>query len=63
MNGQMSSFEEKKKIVDNYLAQTDVYKPLVSLKFDLRGYADYVEKNNIDSRDVTDDILEMFVKA
>ena len=62
MDGQELSYDQKNEIITRFIEMVDPYKPLVPLRFDLRGYAKYVEENNLTGEDITDDILLMFRK-
>ena len=62
MNGQKLSYNEKQKKMDEYIVRMNPYKKLVPLKFNLRAYASYVEDNNINPKDITMDIVQMFAK-
>ena len=60
MNGQKSSYKEKKEAMDLFLHQHNPYSPLKPLKFDLRKYASFIEENNLKKEDITAEMLEQF---
>ena len=60
MSGQMKSYSEKKEMVEHFIEKCNPYQPLNPLKFDLRGYAKYIEENEISYSQVTPEILEKF---
>lgn len=60
MSGQMKTFEEKQRMMDEFIEKTNPYKESEPLRFDLRGYAEYIKKNNIKSDMITEDIMALF---
>ena len=52
----------KEALVQEYIAKYDPYKSRSDLNFDLRGYADYLQKSNIPSEAITPEIMEKFVR-
>jgi hypothetical protein len=60
MIGQTKSFKEKQQKVARFIEEYDPYKPLVPLRFDLRGYTKYVKEHNISGTDVSEGIFEKF---
>ena len=48
------------EIVDDFIARVDPYMDLTPLKFDLRGYSRYLSENNLDGRDVPEEVIERF---
>lgn len=62
MSGQMKVYSDKKKIVDEYVKKYDPYTKNEGLNFDLRGYSSYVETHNLNVKDITPDIMNMFVR-
>ena len=60
MNGQMTK-SERQKIVSDFIKRCDPYaKTQTTYKFDMRGYADYLKKNQIDVENVPPDVVNMF---
>ena len=62
MNGQTKSYKEKERIADDFIQRDNPYEKKASLKFDLRGYSEYLEKNHISGKYADDDIITMFSK-
>ncbi len=60
MSGQMMSFQEKQKIVDEYLSDHDIYGEFVPVLFDMRGYSAFVDQNNLNSNIITEEIMSKF---
>lgn len=60
MNGQMKSFKEKQRIVDNFIARVKPYEKITPLKFDLRGYSAYLKEHNIPGNNVPEHVMKMF---
>lgn len=48
------------EIVDDFIERVDPYMDLKPLKFDLRGYSRYLSENNLDGRDVPEEVIERF---
>lgn len=61
MNRQ-KTFNEKLKIVENFIATVNPYEKSPNLNFDLRGYAKYVRDNNLTRKNITTDVMNMFSK-
>lgn len=59
MNGQMTK-SERDKVVKDYIKRVDPYTKKQIPKFDMRGYANYLEQNNIRGNEVTPEIMSMF---
>lgn len=62
MNGQMKTFEEKTKMIENFFENqntSDIKNE--NLKFDMRGYQKFLNENNIHGLDVTKDIMNKFI--
>lgn len=59
MNGRMTK-SERDRIVRDYIKRCDPYTKKETPKFDMRGYANYLEQNNIKGNDVTPEIMAMF---
>lgn len=62
MSGQTMSYEEKVKIMDEYLEKYNPCKPLEPLQFDLHGYCEYISEHNIPSDQIDESIWSMFRK-
>ena len=62
MKGQLKSFKDKQRLVDDYALRIDPYKKLVALRIDLRQLAKYVKEKNLKPDEVTRDIVAMFLK-
>lgn len=64
MNGQtVLSRNEKNEIIKEFIERVNPYDPpKPSYKIDLRAYAKYLDENNIEGKDVTDEIMSMFIK-
>ena len=58
MNGQTKN--SKRKQMEEFIARTNPYEKKASLDFDMRGYAEYVKRNHIDSRDIDMEIMSKF---
>lgn len=58
MNGRTNQF--KRNIMDNFIAKNKPYEKKEPLKFDLRGYAAYIEENHLQASDITPEIMKMF---
>lgn len=54
MSAQTKSY--KREIVENYVKEHDPYH-FVPLEFDLRGYADYIKRNNLSVEDLTPEVM------
>ena len=63
MNGQTTLFNEKQKMVDDYVKKVDLYGDYKPFKFDLRGYARYIEEHSIPRNNVPKEIMDMFDKS
>ncbi len=59
MSGAKSNYNHQ-VTVDKFLLRYDPYAKQEPLRFDLRGYAAYVKKNNLTASDVTPEILAVF---
>ena len=59
MNGQMT-FSEKEEQMNNFICRCDPYSTVLMPKFDLRGYARYLEEHHLDGFSVTNEIMNMF---
>lgn len=55
------SFDEKQKIVEEYIQKVNPYKDLEPLNFDLRGYAEYVKEHNVSSEEAKE-VCKLFIK-
>lgn len=64
MNGQIVlSKTNKKQMVEDFIHRVNPYDPPKGeFSVDLRAYAKYVEKNKLTGKDITKEILDMFVK-
>lgn len=64
MNGQTAlSKMEKKQIVKDFIRRVNPYEPQKEkISIDLRAYAKYVEEKKLTGKDITKEILDMFVK-
>ena len=62
MSGQTKVCSDKKNLVDEYVKKYDPYTQQEGLDFDLRGYSSYVEEHNLSVKDITPDIMNMFVR-
>ena len=62
MNGQMTLFKEKQILVEEFINKVDPYSPQPSLKFDLRGYAKYIQEYNLSADEISEEIMTMFKK-
>lgn len=60
MNGQTMNYN--KTLVDEFLKSNNPYKKNKPLQFDMRGYASYVKKNNIQTEQIGNAIFEKFKK-
>ena len=60
MNGRMMSFNEKKKMADDFVLRLQPYKEHENLHFDLRGYAKYLKENGLSGKEVSEDIIKRF---
>ena len=60
MYGQMSV--SKKNIVEEFIKNNDPYTKNSPLQFDLRAYTSYIEKHNLDAKQITPEILKKFKK-
>lgn len=47
---------------EKYIRCVNPYENHASIEFDLRGYAEYVAENGLEAADITDEIMERFVK-
>ena len=58
-----SEIKEKQRIVEDYIKrQNDAKLDSKDLGFDLRGYQKYLNENNIHGFNVTEDIMNRFIK-
>ena len=62
MAGQTMSFEEKQKLVQTFIETVNPYEKKPGLKFDLRGYAKYLDEHNIPGNNVPPSVVKMFAK-
>ena len=60
MTGQTKSFEEKQRMIDEYILKNDPYRKLSPLKFNMRQYAKYVKENNLKPENISNAIMSMF---
>ena len=60
MSGAMKNFDHTQKVVDNYLEKNDIYTSIKNPKFDFRGYAAFIKKNNLKATDITPSMLKQF---
>lgn len=60
MNGLTKSFKEKQALADAFIERIKPYEKPEPLKFDLRGYADFIKKNNLSSSEITPEMAEQF---
>ncbi len=60
MSGQTLSFEQKNKLVDDFIRRVNPYEKQPGLSFDLRGYSKYVEEHNIPRNNVPESVMKMF---
>lgn len=63
MNGQMSAYKEKQHIADSFIEKLQPYNKITPLQFDLRGYAQFLEENNISGKHVPENIVKRFSKT
>ena len=63
MNGPtVLSKKSKREIVKEFIERVNPYEPAVpNYKMDLRAYADYVKKNGLTGKDITQEIMNMFI--
>lgn len=61
MNGQTK--KSKQQIVDEYIKRVNPYEKPQPIAFDLRGYAAYIEANNLKAADITPEIMNKFSKV
>ena len=52
----------KQKVVDEYMQDYNLYEKHEPLKFDLRGYAQYVKERDLKPEAITLEILALFLK-
>lgn len=62
MSGQKKNYKEKQQMADEFIEKGRIYESQPPLKFDLRGYAKYLEENNLSGKSVSDKITSMFIK-
>ena len=60
MNGQTKSFEERKKMADDFIARIKPYEKHAPMRFDFRGYANYVKENGLTNETITEAIMKQF---
>ena len=60
MYGQTTSFEEHNKVVADFILQVNPYEKQEHLRFDPRAYAHYIQENNIQPDQVTEEMCEQF---
>ena len=61
MSGQ-KTYKEKMKIVESFINTVNTYEKQPTLKFDMRGYAEYVEKHKLSGRNIPVEVIYMFNK-
>ena len=62
MNEQLSDFEERQRMADEFIERLQPYAQRTPLEFDLRGYANYLKDRGIAGKDVPPDVAEKFAK-
>lgn len=62
MNEQMSDFEERQRMADEFIERLQPYAQRRPLEFDLRGYATFLKERGIAGKDVPPDVAEKFAK-
>lgn len=62
MNEQLSEFEKKQRMTDEFIKRVQPYAQRAPLEFDLRGYANYLKDRGISGKDVPPDIVDKFTK-
>lgn len=62
MNGQTKLFNEKQKIVDDFIARINPYEKQPSLRFDFHGYAKYVKDHGLTNQTITESVMRRFQK-
>lgn len=60
MNGQMKSFKERQKIVDDFITRINPYEVHTHMRFDFHGYAKYVKENGLTNETITQSVMEQF---
>lgn len=55
--------EEKQRMTDTFIEKLQPYDRRVPLQFDLRGYAQFLEENNISGKYVPENIVRQFSKT
>jgi hypothetical protein len=53
---------EKRRLADEFIKRTDPYTHHDFPAIDLRAYIQYVKDHNLMAKDVTPEIMEMFIK-
>ncbi len=63
MNGQtVLSKNEKREMIREFIERVNPYDPpKPTYKMDLRGYAKYLDENNIQGPDVTEEVMAKFI--
>ncbi len=61
MNGQMK--KSKSQVVEEYIKRVNIYEKPQPISFDLRGYATYIEENELKASDITPEIMNKFSKV
>lgn len=61
MSEPVMSFEEKQKFVQEYIRKHDPYAPKDPFRFRMREYVDYIQKHNIKTEDISDDLMSKFL--
>ena len=60
MYGQTTRYEEQNKIVEELIQHVNPYEKQEPLRIDLRSYARYIQENNIQPDQVTEEMCEQF---
>lgn len=60
MYGQTTRYEEQNKIVEEFIQHVNPYEKQEPLRIDLRSYARYIQENNIQPDQVTEEMCEQF---
>lgn len=60
MNGQTISFKEKQAIADAFIERVNPYEKPEPLKFDLRGYSEYLKEHGITGKEVSPIVQRKF---
>lgn len=62
MNGQTKLFNERQKIMEEFILASKPYEKTPKLQFDLRGYSKYLKEHNIAGNTVPKEVVEFFKK-